>query len=61
MPPFMIFLGKGYTWQHEHLTLDMLIASKVNKVALSPEINGYFKQLVKLLEANQQYFKPAKS
>jgi putative hydrolase of HD superfamily len=56
MPPFMIFLGEGYTWHQEKVTLNKLVDSKSQKVALSPEINDYFKKLVKLLKANQQYF-----
>jgi putative hydrolase of HD superfamily len=56
MPPFMIFLNQGYTWHQEKISLDKLIDSKTEKVALSPEINGYFKKLVALLKANQNYF-----
>lgn len=56
MPIFMILLGKGLTWQEKQITLDKLIESKTDKVALSPEINRYYKKLLIVLKENQHYF-----
>ena len=56
MPIFMIFLGNGYTWQQEKITLDQLLEKKASKVALSPEINPYYEELVQLLRKNEDYF-----
>ena len=56
MPIFMIFLGEGHTWKKENITLEMLITKKEAKVALSPEINYYFEELIKLLKVNDHYF-----
>jgi putative hydrolase of HD superfamily len=56
MPIFMVLLGKGLTWQEKQITLDKVIESKTQKVALSPEINSYYKKLLVLLKENEHYF-----
>jgi 5'-deoxynucleotidase YfbR-like HD superfamily hydrolase len=56
MPIILIFIGQGYTWQKEKITLEQLHAVKKDKVALSPEVNQYYKQLYKLLQDHQHYF-----
>ncbi len=56
MPILVIFLGEGQTWHKDKITLEQLKNNKDDKVAVSPEVNKYYKKLIKLLEANQHYF-----
>jgi putative hydrolase of HD superfamily len=56
MPIFVIFIGKGLTWQQEGVTLDRLHAHKEPKVKLSPEIAPYYDELYALLLQNERYF-----
>lgn len=56
MPIMLIFIGKGYTWQQEKITVEQLHAVKKDKVALSPEIKPYYDELYALLLAHQHYF-----
>lgn len=56
MPIMAIFLGKGYTWQQEGITLDRLHEAKRLKVAVSKDIQPYYDELYSLLEQNRHYF-----
>lgn len=56
MPIFMIFLGHGYTWKEEKITLEQLQANKEPKVSSSPEIHHYYGELVELLKSHRHYF-----
>jgi hypothetical protein len=56
MPIMLIYLGKGYTWQKEKITLEQLDAVKRDKVALSPGIKVYYDQLFGLLTQHSHYF-----
>jgi len=56
MPIMVIFLGKGYTWQKEHITLDQLHRIKHEKVAVSAQIKPYYEELYNLLLDHQHYF-----
>jgi putative hydrolases of HD superfamily len=49
MPVMQIYINDGHTWGTENLTLTKLHEKKVDKVALSPEIEGYYEQLYDLL------------
>ena len=49
MPVLIIYIHEGYTWKKENITAKMLYDAKVEKVALSPEIQPYFDALHKLL------------
>lgn len=61
MPILVIFLGEGYTWKQEKITLKQLHEAKRHKVALSPEINPYYEELYKLLLEHRHYFSREKS
>jgi len=48
-PVINIYLDAGRTWKTHNITLDMLYAMKMDKVAISSEIEHYFKEIVSLL------------
>ena len=56
MPIMLIFIGKGYSWQKEHVLLEQLHANKEPKVAMSPEVKPYYDQLYTLLLEHKHYF-----
>jgi putative hydrolase of HD superfamily len=56
LPILLIYLGKGYTWQSEKITLAMLHAKKKETTALSPEIKKYYDELYKLLQQDSHLF-----
>jgi putative hydrolase of HD superfamily len=56
MPILMIYLAEGHTWKKEQITFDMLQSKKKAKVALSPEIDEYYQQLILMLHAHAHYF-----
>lgn len=58
LPILMIYMGEGYTWQSEKITLGMLKAKKQKTTALSPEIKKYYDELLVLLENNPGLFRP---
>jgi 5'-deoxynucleotidase YfbR-like HD superfamily hydrolase len=49
MPIMLVYLHDGYSWKVDNITAKMLYDAKIKKVALSPEISHYFKQLNTLL------------
>lgn len=58
MPVFAIYIHEGYTWKKEGITVAMLDAAKRNKVALSPEIQPYFEDLMQLLLGSPHLLPP---
>ncbi len=52
-PILKIYLDGGRTWREKGITLEMLYEKKKDKVALSPEIQPYFDDLMKLLKENE--------
>ncbi len=53
-PILKIYLAGGETWQEKGVTLSMLYESKRDKVALSPEIQPYFDELMQLLRKEEK-------
>lgn len=53
-PILKIYLDGGETWQEKGVTLEMLFASKKDKVALSPDIQLYFDELMTLLKKEEK-------
>jgi len=49
-PVIAIREDKGLSWQKSGVTLEMIIQNKAPKIALSPEIEPYFKDLLALIE-----------
>lgn len=49
MPIMTIYINQGHTWQKENISLEQLIAIKVDKVSISPEIQLYYQNLVTIL------------
>lgn len=56
MPPLMIFMAEGRTWQEKNITIEMLYDSKINKVRLSPPVKKYFDELIELIKKHPHYF-----
>ncbi|HXH26835.1 MAG TPA: HD domain-containing protein [Candidatus Acidoferrum sp.] len=56
MPIMLIFIGEGYSWQKERVTLEQLHSNKQPKVASSPEIKPCYDQLYELLLQHRHYF-----
>jgi len=48
-PILKMYLDNGRTWREKQVTLEMIYEDKKNKVALSPEIQPYFDELMQLL------------
>ncbi len=56
LPMINIYLDGGRTWKRHGLTVDVLFDSKVDKVALSPEVQPYFDEVIALLRSNKDLF-----
>ena len=54
LPVLNIYLDQGYSWKVNGTTLDLIVSSKVDKVALSPEVKPYFDELVWLLRKDEE-------
>lgn len=52
-PILKIYLDNGRTWKEKGITLEMLFENKKDKVALSPEIQPYFDELIALLKERE--------
>ncbi len=53
-PVLKIYLDGGRTYREKKVTLEMLYKSKKDKVALSPEIQPYFDELIELLRSKEK-------
>ncbi|GAB4147025.1 MAG: HD domain-containing protein [Patescibacteria group bacterium] len=49
VPILNIYLDNGRTWKENNILLEELIRKKTDKVALSPEIQPYFEQIIQIL------------
>lgn len=56
LPVLLIYADGGRTWKEENITLEMLISHKADKVAVSPEIETYFNELIGLLRGEKGLF-----
>jgi len=56
IPILNIYLDDGKNWRENKITIDNLIKNKTPKVALSPEIEQYFNELVTILKDNKDMF-----
>lgn len=53
-PVLHAVLDDGRIWKEKNITIGMLYEHKKDKVALSPEIQPYFDELIKLLKENEE-------
>ena len=53
-PMLNIYTDNGRTWKEKGVTVDMLIEYKKEKVAISPEIEIYFNELIELLRDEEE-------
>lgn len=58
MPMMLGYNTHGYAWKMDGFTTDKMYQAKHDKVALSPEIQTYFKALLELLHAKPKLFDP---
>lgn len=59
-PPMLNIIGKGENWHAEGITLNDVKKAKVDKIALSPEIQAYYLQLIGVLEQHPEFFPKTK-
>jgi putative hydrolase of HD superfamily len=58
LPVITIYLDGGKGWHEWHVPLEGLLESKTSKVALSPEIEKYFHELVEILKKDEEKLFP---
>ncbi len=56
LPVISIYLDEGRTWHLNGVTLQMIRDHKTEKIALSPEVEPYFAELVSVLESQPSLF-----
>lgn len=56
MPIILNYLNQGRTWQHDNITLGNVKAYKDAKIAKSPEVYAYYKQMIDILERHPDFF-----
>ncbi len=52
-PILQVYLDQGKAWKKQKITRKMIIEQKQDKVALSPEVEPYFDELMKLLKREE--------
>lgn len=53
IPLLNVYLDGGFAWKKNNMSLSLIFDSKVNKVALSPEIKPYFDEVIELLRNDE--------
>jgi len=53
LPIMNIYLDQGYSWKKHKVALKDIIEYKKDKIALSPDVQKYFEQIMVLLRENQ--------
>lgn len=56
LPVMNIYLDGGRDWRYHKITLDDLVRCKTPKIAVSSEIEPYFKEFLVILEENRDMF-----
>ena len=56
LPPMNIYLDGGRDWKKHKVTFKGLVDNKTPKIALSPEIERYYKEFLVILEENRDTF-----
>jgi len=56
MPMLLVYLGDGYSWKHEGVTLEQQHTAKKPKTAVSKQIDDYYDQMHQLLLQNRHLF-----
>ena len=56
--PLQVYLEKGKLWHENNVSLDLLLEHKNKKIALSPTIDKYWKELVQELDKNKKKLFP---
>lgn len=61
MPMLMNYLGKGYTWVANNVTLAQVRAEKEKKISSDTPIYDYYMKMLTILEAKPEFFANAPS
>lgn len=56
LPIMNIYLDGGRDWKHDKITLANLLENKTPKIAISPEIEPYYKEFMVILKENKDMF-----
>lgn len=56
VPTINIYLDNGKAWKEFKITFDKMTSNKTRKIAISKEIEPYFKELLQILEENKDMF-----
>jgi len=56
LPPIQIYLDNGKMWREKKVSLEDLLKNKNKKIALSPDIDKYWQELVKEFTKNKKIF-----
>jgi putative hydrolases of HD superfamily len=57
LPVFVIYFDNGYYWKEGGITIEMMLEKKKDKLALVPELNKYFEEMMELLRKSEKdYF-----
>ena len=54
LPPLQIYLEKGKLWRQKRVSLAELLENKNDKIAISPDIDKYWQELLKKLVKNKK-------
>jgi putative hydrolases of HD superfamily len=57
LPIINNYLDNGRNWKHGGRTLEDVIAAKAGKVTVDPTVNGYYGQIIALLQKHPELFK----
>lgn len=57
LPMLNIYLDDGKTWKSkDHITLDRLVEYKNSKIAVAPDVEPYYIQLIEILRTEEQKY-----
>src|SRR5258708_3366068 len=48
------YLAGGKIWRDDHITLPVIIEKKKSKIAIAPELEKYFEEIVRVLKKNEK-------
>jgi putative hydrolase of HD superfamily len=61
IPPIQIYMEGGKLWHEKNVSFDQLVNNKAHKIAISPQINKYWKELHNILNKNRRKLFPKKT
>ena len=61
IPPIQIYMEGGKLWHEKNVSFDELIDNKNKKIAVSPNIEKYWKEILKIIEDNKTNLFPKRN